>query len=155
MSENKFRSCQTLKKEACINLIKKNLTLQQLSEIFKPDFNTMIKLIGNLSKKDLQYIIFGSATISNEIILDEIRNENYACEEINVVKLEPPEEIPTALKITEPVKRRIKITEPTEDLTTDLKITEPVKQRLKITEDDALKKWNKNFKTELFNSVVN
>lgn len=145
MSENKFRSCQTLKKEACINLIKKNLTLQQLSEIFKPDFNTMIKLIGNLTKKDLQYIIFGSATISNEIILDEIRNENYVCEEINVVKLEPPEEIPTALKITE--------------IPIALKKTEPVKQRLKITEptenDDALKKWNRNFKTELFNSVVN
>lgn len=83
MKERKFKLCGVLKKSDCIELIKSNLSFEELKSLINPNFNQLIRILNCMNKKELQYIVFNTEKLSIEKITTTI--QKTAMEEKNTI----------------------------------------------------------------------
>jgi len=83
MKERKFKLCGVLKKSDCIDLIKSNLSYEELKTLINPNFNQLIRILNCMNKKELQYIVFNTEKLSIEKITTTI--QKTAMEEKNTI----------------------------------------------------------------------
>jgi hypothetical protein len=83
MKERKFKLCGVLKKSDCIELIRNNLSFEELKSLINPNFNQLIRILNCMNKKELQYIVFNTEKLSIEKITNTI--QKTALEEKNTI----------------------------------------------------------------------
>lgn len=83
MRERKFKLCGVLKKSDCIDLIKSNLSFDELKTLINPNFNQLIRILNCMNKKELQYIVFNTEKLSIDKITTTI--QKTAMEEQNTI----------------------------------------------------------------------
>lgn len=83
MRERKFKITQVLRKSDCIDLIKSNLSYEELKTLINPNFNQLIRILGCMNKKELQYIVFNT----EKLTIDKITNaiQKTTLEEKNTI----------------------------------------------------------------------
>lgn len=83
MKERKFKLCGVLKKSDCIELIRGNLSFDELKSLINPNFNQLIRILNCMNKKELQYIVFNTEKLSIDKITTTI--QKTALEEKNTI----------------------------------------------------------------------
>jgi hypothetical protein len=83
MKERKFKLCGVLKKSDCIELIKGNLSYEELKTLINPNFNQLIRILNCMNKKELQYIVFNTEKLTIDKITTTI--QKTAMEEKNTI----------------------------------------------------------------------
>jgi len=83
MRERKFKITQVLRKSDCIDLIKSNLSYEELKTLINPNFNQLIRILNCMNKKELQYIVFNT----EKLTIDKITNaiQKTTLEEKNTI----------------------------------------------------------------------
>jgi len=74
MERTKYRLCGTLRKNDCVELLKNNLTFEEVKSLITPTFNLqLLKILGAFNKKELQYIVLKNDKLTIEKISDRIK----------------------------------------------------------------------------------
>jgi len=76
MSNNinkRFSVCNIIKKSEAIELLKNNLTLEELKALLQPNYNHLIKMLKLYPKKDIQYLLYNTTKIGMDKIGEIIR----------------------------------------------------------------------------------
>ena len=72
-NNKRFSVCGTLRKQDCIELLKNNLTADELKAIIQPNSNQIIRFLKALTKKENQYLLYNTTKIGMDKINHMIR----------------------------------------------------------------------------------
>jgi len=124
MEGDKYRLCGNLKKYDCIELLKHNLSFEEIKILITPVFEAqLIKILCSFNKKDLQFIVLKNNKLTTEKIrekiknsaLNEINEDSFFCEEKNQQKIPPTEIIVEKINpIKKPIEKIIEKIKPIE-----------------------------------------
>ena len=73
INNKRFSVCNCIKKSQAIELLKNNLTAEELKALIQPNYNHLIKMLRLYSKKDLQYLLYNTQKITMDKIINNIR----------------------------------------------------------------------------------
>jgi len=75
-TNQRFSICGTLRKQDCIELLKNNLTFEELNAILKPNYNQLMRLIKSYTKKENQFLLYNTHKIGLDKITAIIRQNS-------------------------------------------------------------------------------
>ena len=143
---NRFKLCNCLKKTECINLLKANLSYDELKTAIEPTQAQILKLMNAFTKSDLQNIIYNTPKINMNIIAEAIKNNNELMSEAKEI---PQEEVIVIKKLPQNVEPQLK---PKVEKAEVIQIDRPTKitigENLNMDET-AIVPFNENEKKEL------
>ena len=73
INNKRFSVCNCIKKSQAIELLKNNLTAEELKSLIQPNYTHLIKMLRLYSKKDLQYLFYNTQKITMDKIINNIR----------------------------------------------------------------------------------
>jgi hypothetical protein len=73
INNKRFSVCNIIKKSEAIELLKNNLTAEELKALIQPNYNHLIKMLKLYSKKDIQYLLYNTHKIGMDKISNIIR----------------------------------------------------------------------------------
>lgn len=73
INNKRFSVCNCIKKSQAIELLKNNLTAEELKSLIQPNYTHLIKMLRLYSKKDLQYLLYNTQKITMDKIINNIR----------------------------------------------------------------------------------
>jgi hypothetical protein len=147
---NRFKICNKLKKNDCIELLKNNLNYEELKNAIEPTQVQIIKLMNAFTKSDLQNIIYNTAKININIIAEAIKNKN----ELINGEIELTPEVIIVKKVEKEVKNK---EEQNNNIQTKITIGENISVEDIISPFDENKKelLDYNFYYNEFNKITN
>ena len=111
-NEKRFKICGVLRKSDCLDLLKDNMSYEELKQILQPNYNQLIRLMKSYNKKELQFLLYNTGKISLDKITTIIRKNAVSGED---TEIEEQLETLDLLEIEEPIEERI---EPIEEIKT-------------------------------------
>lgn len=73
INNKRFSICNIIKKSEAIELLKNNLTAEELRALIQPNYNQLVKMLKLYSKKDIQYLLYNTHKIGMDKISNIIR----------------------------------------------------------------------------------
>jgi hypothetical protein len=73
INNKRFSVCNIIKKSEAIELLKNNLTAEELKALIQPNYNHLIKMLKLYTKKDIQYLLYNTHKIGMDKISNIIR----------------------------------------------------------------------------------
>jgi len=77
-TNQRFSICGTLRKQDCIELLKNNLSFEELNAILKPNYNQLMRLIKSYTKKENQFLLYNTHKIGLDKITAIIRQNSVS-----------------------------------------------------------------------------
>lgn len=111
-NEKRFKICGVLRKSDCLDLLKDNMSYEELKQILQPNYNQLIRLMKSYNKKELQFLLYNTGKISLDKITTIIRKNAVSGED---TEIEEQLETLDLLEIEDPIEERI---EPIEEIKT-------------------------------------
>ena len=80
-NEKRFKICGVLRKSDCLDLLKDNMSYEELKQILQPNYNQLIRLMKSYNKKELQFLLYNTGKISLDKITTIIRKNAVSGED--------------------------------------------------------------------------
>lgn len=72
-NEKRFKICGVLRKIDCLDLLKNNMSYEELKSILQPNYNQLLRLMKSYNKKELQFLLYNTQKIGLDKITTIIR----------------------------------------------------------------------------------